>query len=140
MSELLVGLLKTAVYYFLFGFVVPPIMDTFTKNRLIKLPVAFVMALLAGWVMAWTHYAPWLLLVFWVPTVHHPLQAMSEPPFQAEFLKNVGEPQRLWLFRTAHYGYALLSCLLALFLQTEVSGVGGSPETVPVWRWLVGAN
>ncbi len=126
----IIWLLKSVVILGIFHFLLPTLANATTRNRLIKLPVMLVLAILAGIFMAWLKYVPYLLFLLWIVLTKYSLSAMTEEKFESEAGMQINKP----LFYISSYLYVVLACVSALFLQTE-SCVGDM--CIPLWKYLL---
>ncbi len=125
---------KSLLILGIFHFVVPSIVDAYTRNSWVKLPIMLFLAIVAGAFMAWLRYVPYLLLFIWLSITCYTLQAMMERKFESEADTRISKP----VFYVSSYTYVLLSCLLGWFFQAEVVVGDASGSGTPLWRQLFG--
>lgn len=118
----------------IFHFVVPSIVNAYTRNSWVKLPIMLFLAIVAGAFMSWLRYVPYLLLFIWLSLTYYTLQVMMERKFESEAGMRVNKP----VFYVSSYSYVLLSCLLGWFFQAEVIVDDPSGLGTPLWKHLFG--
>ncbi len=133
--DLIYWLLKSILIIGIFHFAIPPIVNTFTRNSWIKLPIMIILGLLAGIFMAWMKYVPYLLFFLWLVLNKYSLSAMLEPKFETkakmQILKSV--------FYISSYTYVVIACASAWFLQIKIGQKADSiGSCIPLWKYLLG--
>ena len=113
MLPLIFWVLKSILILGIFHFIVPTIVNAFTRNRWSKLPIMLILSIPAGLVMAWLRYVPYILFFLWLTLNTYTLQAMKETKFESEAGMKINKP----LFYISSYSYIVLSCLLAWFFK-----------------------
>jgi len=126
----IIWLLKSVALLAVFHVVVPPVVNSVTRNRWIKLPVFVALAVPSGAIMAWMGYVPYLLFFVWASFAFYSLKAMQEPGFEAKAGMRINRP----LFWISTYTYVILTCFLAWFFQAEI--ISGE-KAVPLWKYLL---
>ena len=134
--NVLIWIVKTVFIYGIFAFAMPIVVNALTRDRWIKLPAMLCCSLVAGATMAWMNYKPWVLFWIWLLSTYSVLEEMKKDEFQHELAEN-GMGRNLSVFYVSLYTYVIVSCVLALALQSTVSiGIPGEPgyEEVPIWE------
>lgn len=135
--KLLIWLGQTFVILFIFYFVLPSLINAYTRNSWIKLPIMLFFAILAGIFMAWLKYVPGLLLPVWIAMTYHTLKSMQEKIFIHESNLLINKP----LFYFSSYSYIIVACLTAYFLQTDVVTIANPmAKGIPLWQHILKLN
>jgi len=137
-AGLIVWILKSIFLLGLLQFCVPVLINAVTLNSWWKLPVMLVLGVLAGILMTWMHYVPYLLIFVWFSLTHHTLAATFKPEFKEQFEDNTGVPIREAVFKVSAYAYVIVACASAYFFQAEIVRQGASGRVVvPLWSALL---
>lgn len=135
---LILWILKSIFLLGLLHFCVPVAVHAVTLNSWWKLPVLLILGILAGVLMAWMHYVPYLLIFVWLALTHHTLAATFKPEFQEQFEETNGQPINKAVFRVSIYAYVIVACVSAYFFQTDIVREGASGRVVvPLWSALL---
>ena len=128
--------LKSVAIIVAFHFVVSSLVHILTKNSWVKLPLMIILGLIAGFVMAWMHYVPFLLFFIWLALNKHYLDEIFSPDFEMR----LGRPVNRTVHYVSTYSYIIVACFSAWFLQCEVTRVGSSNgESILLWKQIFGA-
>lgn len=125
-------LLKSLAILAIFHFLIPPIINTATRNSWLKLPIMIIVGLLAGVFMAWLHYVPYVLFFLWLALNKYSLDVMAKATFEGE-AQIINKP----VFFISTYSYIIIACVTAWFLQMEViQGSDPNSPGFPLFRYL----
>ena len=131
---LLYWIAKSLLILAIFYLGVPAIVNGVTRNNWSKLPAMMVFAFVAGIFMAWLKYVPYFLFFVWMALTYYSLESMTEQ----KFVLKTGTQIRKSVFYVSSYSYAVISCLFAWFLQTEIAGNNPNDPWIPLWRHVLG--
>ena len=133
--KILIWLGQSILILSIFWFVVPSLVNTYTRNSWIKLPVMFFFAVIAGIFMAWLRYVPGILFFIWLTLTHRTIKVMQED----KFIKEADLKINKLLFYISGYFYVILACIVAYFFQADVVPVDNlMAEGIPLWKHLLG--
>jgi len=129
--RLIVWALKSLLILGVFHYALPPIVDAFTRNSWVKLPIMLALGLCAGVFMAWLGYVPYLLFFIWLGLTRRALAIIFSPEFGGDRII-IRRP----VFAVSAYAYIVIACATAWFLQIELVGEP-SGASVLLWRHLL---
>jgi len=91
------------------------VMDDFTKNSVVKIPVMFSAAVPSAGLMAVFHYKPLILFIIVAVSNYFRVKSFGQPESKKLEGLQINKP----LFYFASYGYLALVLALALYFQSE---------------------
>lgn len=125
---------KSLLILLIFHFLLPSVVHTHTRNSWVKIPLMVVLACAAGFFMTWMQYVPYLLVFVWLAVTRGTIGVMEERWFQRDAGFRINPKMFYW----SSYLYVILSCLLAWFLQAEISPHSPAGPWIPLWKHLLG--
>lgn len=131
---MLIWLVKSIVILAIFQSFIPIIVNGLTRNSWLKLPIMFVLSIIAGAFMAWIEYTPYILFFIWLALNKYTLEAMTEKQFEQQAAMKINRP----LFFLSTYSYTILSCFLAWFFQAEM--MIDTKSQGLLWKHLLGID
>lgn len=132
--QVILWLGKSLLILAIFHLVVPPVVNSLTRNSWVKLPVMLLFAFVAAVFMAWLDYVPYIIFFIWLALTYYTLQVMTEAKFEHEADMRMNKP----VFYISSYSYVVMACVLAWLFQVEIVTGDSAGPGMPVWRYMIG--